>query len=145
MRLALYGILRPGGSHHHEVRSIPGDWETGTVRGWLHGVTWGPADGFEGITLAAEAPPVPVDILHADRLADHLARLDRFEGPGYDRLAIGTVHVAGELLEVDGYVVPTRRRDVCGPGTWTLEGFLADPARRDWVAAIRRGHDHPAG
>jgi len=106
MRLALYGILRPGGSHHHEVRSIPGDWETGTVRGWLHGVTWGPADGFEGITLAAEAPPVPVDILHADRLADHLARLDRFEGPGYRRITT-TAHltdgteVAVEIYEVD--------------------------------------------
>lgn len=111
-----------------------------TVPGWR--VAPVPGQVFPGLVPDADA----VARGHHVRVtATQLDVLDRFEGPGYDRLPIGTVHVAGELLEVDGYVVPTRRRDVCGPGTWTLEGFLADPARRDWVAAIRRGHDHPAG
>ena len=32
--MAFYGTLRPGESNHYEVRSIPGTWRTGTVRGW---------------------------------------------------------------------------------------------------------------
>lgn len=69
--------------------------------------------------------------------------LDRFEGPGYDRRSVGTVHVGGARVEVQAWVVPAPRRHVCEPGTWTLEGFRSDPARHAWVAAILRGHDHP--
>lgn len=106
MRLALYGILRPGGTHHHEVRSIPGDWTTGTVRGWTYQITWGPAEGYDGITLSDDGPPVDVDILDSDELGRHLARLDDFEGPGYRRvstsatLSDGTT-VAVEIFEAD--------------------------------------------
>ena len=106
MRLALYGTLRPGATHHHEVRSISGTWEAGTVRGWCHEITWGPADGFDGITLDPDAPPVAVDILHSDDLPRHLDRLDRFEGPGYRRVTTtarlpdGT-DVAVEIYEAD--------------------------------------------
>ena len=45
MRMAFYGTLRPGESNHYEVRSIPGTWRTGTVRGWTYDITWGPANG----------------------------------------------------------------------------------------------------
>lgn len=106
MRLAFYGILRPGGTHHFEVSSIPGTWTTGTVHGWTYQITWGPADGYDGITLAADAPAIAVDILESDALADHLDRLDRFEGPGYRRvttdarLADGST-VAVEIFEAD--------------------------------------------
>ena len=57
MRMAFYGTLRPGESNHYEVRSIPGTWRTGTVRGWTYDITWGPADGYPGMTLDAGAPP----------------------------------------------------------------------------------------
>lgn len=106
MRLAFYGILRPGGSHHFEVRSIPGTWTTGTVDGWIYQITWGPADGFDGITLDPDAPAVEVDILESDDLEGHLDRLDRFEGPGYRRvstqarLADGS-DVAVQIFEAD--------------------------------------------
>lgn len=103
MRLALYGILRPGGTHHHEVRSIAGTWHTGTVRGWCHQITWGPADGFDGITLDHSAPPVDVDILDADRLEQHIDRLDRFEGPGYRRVTTTATLDDGTQVEVDIY------------------------------------------
>lgn len=100
MRLALYGILRPGGSHHYEVRSIPGTWTTGTVRGWTYQITWGPADGYDGITLDAAAPTVEVDVLESDELDRHLDRLDRFEGPGYRRVTTDAELEDGSVVEV---------------------------------------------
>ena len=101
MRLALYGILRPGGSHHYEVRSIPGTWTTGTVRGWTYQITWGPAEGYDGITLSTDGPPVEVDILESDELDRHLARLDDFEGPGYRRVTAPASLADGSVVDVE--------------------------------------------
>ncbi len=103
MRLALYGILRPGGSHHHEVRSIPGSWVTGTVRGWTYQITWGPADGYDGITVSPDGPPVVVDILESDELERHLQRLDEFEGPGYRRTTVAATLTDGSVVDVEIY------------------------------------------
>lgn len=103
MRLALYGTLRPGGTHHHEVRSIDGAWTTGTVRGWRYQITWGPADGFDGITLDDSAPPVAVDILDSDQLDNHIDRVDRFEGPGYRRVTTTAMLDDGRQVDVEIY------------------------------------------
>ena len=86
--MAFYGTLARGGSNHYEVRSIPGEWHTATVRGWVYDITWGPADGYPGITLDAGAPPTDVDVLESDDLEKHLRRLDEFEGPGYRRVEV---------------------------------------------------------
>ena len=86
MRMAFYGTLRPGESHHYEVRSIPGTWRTGTVRGWTYNITWGPADGYPGMTLSTGAPATPVHVLESAELKQHLRRIDHFEGPGYRRV-----------------------------------------------------------
>lgn len=88
MRMAFYGTLRRGASNHYEVRSIPGDWHLATVRGWVYDITWGPADGYPGITLDADAPTTEVDVLESDELEKHLRRLDDFEGPGYRRIEV---------------------------------------------------------
>lgn len=103
MRLALYGILRPGGSHHHEVRSIPGSWTTGTVPGWTYQITWGPAEGYDGISLSPDGPPVAVDILESDELGGHLSRLDDFEGPGYRRTTVAATLTDGSVVDVEIY------------------------------------------
>ncbi|MEM8708476.1 MAG: gamma-glutamylcyclotransferase family protein [Actinomycetota bacterium] len=88
MRMAFYGTLRPGESHHYEVRNIAGTWRSGSVRGWAYDITWGPADGYPGMTLDAGAPETPVDVLESDQLEKHLRRLDDFEGPGYRRVEV---------------------------------------------------------
>ena len=88
MRMAFYGTLRPGQENHYEVRSIAGTWSTGFVNGWVYDITWGPADGYPGITLDAGAPPTEVSVLESDELEKHLRRLDDFEGPGYIRREI---------------------------------------------------------
>ena len=86
--MAFYGTLRPGGDNHYEVRSISGAWRPGTVRGWVYDITWGPADGYPGITLDPDAPPTGVDVLESEDLEKHLRRIDEFEGPGYRRIEV---------------------------------------------------------
>jgi len=86
MHIAFYGTLRPGGDHHYEVRSISGSWRSGTVRGWVYELSWGPADGYPGITLSDDAPATEVDVLMSTELDKHLRRIDDFEGPGYRRV-----------------------------------------------------------
>lgn len=111
--------------------TVPG-WRVAPVRGQV----------FPGLVPDEEA----VARGHHVRVtASQLDVLDRFEGPGYDRRPVGTVHVGGEMVEVQAWVVPPGRHHVCEPGTWTLEGFRADPGRDAWLAAIQRGHDHPTG
>jgi len=86
MLIALYGTLRPGEENHYVVRSIPGDWLHGTVRGWRYDITWGPADGYPGISLDSDGPEVAVTVLASDVLDRHLDAIDDFEGPGYRRV-----------------------------------------------------------
>ena len=66
--MAFYGTLRPGGEHHYEVRGIAGEWYEATVRGWVYDITWGPADGYPGITIDPNAPHTTVDVLESDDL-----------------------------------------------------------------------------
>ena len=86
MRLAVYGSLMRGGESHHEIRDLEGAWQRGTVRGWVYEITWGPAQGWEGLSLDATGPPVEVDVLESDALPRHLDRLDRSAGSGYRRV-----------------------------------------------------------
>ena len=95
MRMAFYGTLRPGESNHYEVRSIPGTWRTGTVRGWTYDITWGPADGYPGMTLDTGAPATPVHVLESAELEQHLRRIDDFEGPGYRRVEVEVTYDDG--------------------------------------------------
>ena len=95
MRMAFYGTLRPGQENHYEVRSIAGTWSTGFVNGWVYDITWGPADGYPGITLDAGAPATEVDVLDSDDLEKHLRRIDDFEGPGYRRVEVEVTYDDG--------------------------------------------------
>lgn len=88
MRLATYGTLGPGKPNHHHVSMIEGTWTFGTVRGFLHEEGWGAVHGFPGILLDQTGPVVAVDVLESDYLAEHLDRLDAFEGPGYQRVFV---------------------------------------------------------
>ena len=95
MRMAFYGTLRPGAENHYEVRNIAGTWRAGTVRGWKYDITWGPADGYPGITLDAGAPATEVDVLDSDDLEKNLRRIDDFEGPGYRRVEVEVTYDDG--------------------------------------------------
>lgn len=96
-RLATYGTLGPGRANHHEVAGIPGRWLRGTVLGHLVSDGWGAALGFPGIVLSDDGEPVTVDVLESSVLADHWARLDAFEGPGYRRVLTSVDSAEGRL------------------------------------------------
>lgn len=87
-RIAVYGTLRRGEANHHVVSGIPGDWVSGTVRGWTYEIGWGDAAGYPGLSLDDAGPVVDVDVLSSPDLGRHLERLDRFEGPGYRRVVV---------------------------------------------------------
>lgn len=105
-RLAVYGTLVPGGSNAEVLASVPGEWTTGTVVGTRHDDGW---HGYPGIVLDG-AGTVPVAVLTAATLGDHLDRLDAFEGPGYRR-------VVTEVLLDDGRRVEAWVYELAGPPT----------------------------
>jgi len=83
--LAFYGTIRPGEPNHWLVKDIPGEWVEGIVRGFVFEVTWSGYDGYPGLVLDNSGNRVPVSVLMSDEWTAHFARIDQFEGPGYER------------------------------------------------------------
>jgi len=96
-RLAVYGSLAPGRPNHHQLDGLAGAWSEGSVRGRLIQDGWGATLGYPAIVLDSAGPVVPVHIFESDDLPDHWARLDDFEGPGYDRVVTWVSTPTGEL------------------------------------------------
>ncbi len=95
-----------GGDAHHEVGGIGGEWQRGSVRGWAYEITWGPAEGWEGLTLDDSGPRVEVDVIESDVLDRRLDRLDRSQGAGYRRVSTAVLlddgsTEAAEIYETD--------------------------------------------
>jgi gamma-glutamylcyclotransferase (GGCT)/AIG2-like uncharacterized protein YtfP len=93
-RLATYGTLGPGRPNHRQVAMLRGRWTTGSVRGQLRDEGWGAAQGFPGLVLG-EGSEVHVDLLESDDLPQNWARLDAFEGQGYQRVVADISTAAG--------------------------------------------------
>lgn len=105
-RLAVYGTLAPGGSNAHVLAGLTGSWQAGSVHGMRFDDGW---HGYPGLVLGGEQR-VAVDVLHAPDLATHLARLDAFEGPGYER-TVTTVQL-DDGSEVAAWIYVLRERDI---------------------------------
>jgi gamma-glutamylcyclotransferase (GGCT)/AIG2-like uncharacterized protein YtfP len=84
--LFVYGTLKPGQSNAHELKGLDGRWRPGSIRGRLYASGRGPAAGYPGVVLDADAGLVTGMLLTSDDLPDHWARLDAFEGDGYIRV-----------------------------------------------------------
>ena len=87
-RLIVYGSLAPGEANHSHVSDISGTWWQGWVEGTLHQKGWGAGQGFPGLHWQSGAGRIPVHVLESEALQDHWERLDAFEGPGYQRIAV---------------------------------------------------------
>lgn len=98
-RLFVYGTLAPGHPNAHVLADVPGRWEPAVVKGRLLAEGWGSAIGYPGIVLDDAGEAVHGLVFSSDELAAHWARLDEFEGEGYERVP------ASAQLE-DGSVVP---------------------------------------
>ena len=86
--LAVYGTLAPGQPNHHVVAPLGGEWTDGLVEGDLLPVGWGAALGYPGFRPRARGAAVAVQVLTAPLLATAWPTLDRFEGPGYQRILV---------------------------------------------------------
>ncbi len=95
-RLAIYGTLAPGKVNHHQISALAGTWQRGTVRGKLFPSGWGAALGFPGLVLDPLGPIVEVDLFESAELPAHWARLDEFEGSGYERVVVTVSTEEGE-------------------------------------------------
>jgi gamma-glutamylcyclotransferase (GGCT)/AIG2-like uncharacterized protein YtfP len=106
--LAVYGTLAPGRPNHHVVAPLGGEWTDGLIEGDLLPVGWGAALGYPGFRPRVGGDAVAVQVLTAPSLATAWPTLDRFEGPGYQRILIpvfGTEIGGGEAGERRLYTV----------------------------------------
>jgi len=85
-RLFVYGTLAPGRPNEHVLADVPGRWEPATVTGTLLQEGWGAAVGYPGIVLDERGGEVKGFLFSSESLAEHWARLDEFEGEGYERV-----------------------------------------------------------
>ena len=103
-RLFVYGTLAPGRPNEHVLAEIPGMWEAATVRGKLLQEGWGASAGYPGIVLDETGDEVQGFLFSSAALAEHLPRLDAFEGSGYARVETSVQLVEG-LVDAFIYVL----------------------------------------
>jgi hypothetical protein len=90
-RLAVYGTLTPDGPNASELASLEGEWNEGSVQGVIE-----QRDGFLEFKWSTAAQVIAVKILSAGRLSERFVRLDRFEGPRYQRVLVPVI-IDGKL------------------------------------------------
>lgn len=101
-RLFVYGTLAPGRPNEHVLSGIPGRWEPATVVGTLLQEGWGAAVGYPGIVLDELGEEVEGLVFSSESLAEHWARIDAFEGEGYERVL--TAAKLEDGTAVDAYI-----------------------------------------
>lgn len=101
-RLFVYGTLAPGRPNEHVLANVPGEWEPATVTGTLLQEGWGAAAGYPGIVLDQQGGEVGGFLFSSQELAGHWARLDEFEGEGYERVVTRVKRTDGTV--VDAYI-----------------------------------------
>ena len=106
--LAVYGTLAPGRPNRHVVAALGGEWTDGLIEGDLIPLGWGAALGYPGFRPRVGGDAVKVQVLTAPSLATAWPALDRFEGPGYERILVpvfGTEPDPGQVGERRPYTV----------------------------------------
>lgn len=107
-RLVAYGTLAPGRPNHHQLHGLVGRWLRGHVRGRLVHAGWGASLGYPALVLDQDGPLVEVEVFESVGLPGQWARLDDFEGPGYQRV-VTTVQTAVGDVDASIYVLrPTQ-------------------------------------
>jgi gamma-glutamylcyclotransferase (GGCT)/AIG2-like uncharacterized protein YtfP len=112
-RLFVYGTLAPDRPNEHVLADVPGSWEQATVKGTLFQEGWGACLGYPVIVLNELGSEVHGFVFSSEELAPHWARLDEFEGDGYERvvtlvkLGDGTV-VKAHVYALKGNVEPNQ-------------------------------------
>lgn len=102
-RIFVYGTLAPGRPNAHILAGVAGTWEKGCVRGHLLEAGWGADQGYPGMVLDASAKPVEGFVLTSEQLSQEWARLDEFEGVGYQRVLAQVELETGSLVQAFVY------------------------------------------
>ncbi|HVR97564.1 MAG TPA: gamma-glutamylcyclotransferase family protein [Thermoanaerobaculia bacterium] len=105
-RLFVYGTLAPGRSNEHVLADVPGEWEPATVTGTLLPEGWGASVGYPGIVLDEHGGEIQGLLFSSESLEEYWARLDAFEGEGYERV-LTTVKLE-DGTAVDAYIYRLR-------------------------------------
>ena len=113
-RLFVYGTLALGRPNEHVLADVPGEWEPATVTGTLLQVGWGAAMGYPGIVLDEHGGEVKGFLFSSESLAEHWARLDEFEGEGYERVL--TTVTLKDGTAVDAYIYRLSGNDLPADG-----------------------------
>lgn len=108
-RLFVYGTLAPGRPNEHILAVIPGEWEPATVTGTLLQEGWGAAVGYPGIVLGEHGTEAEGFLFTTESLAEHWARLDEFEGEGYERVLTTVKLDDGTAVEAYIYTLSGKR------------------------------------
>ena len=58
---------------------------------------WGASVGYPALVLQADGPAIDVEVFESADLPDHWARLDDFEGDGYQRVVTTVRTPTGEM------------------------------------------------
>ena len=109
-RLATYGSLAPGRPNHHQLDGLEGRWLTGHVNGMLLDAGWGAGLGYPALILDPDGSAIKVDVFESVDLLAHWARLDAFEGPGYQRVVTAVRTSTGDV-EASIYVLVQARAE----------------------------------
>ncbi|MFZ8200137.1 gamma-glutamylcyclotransferase family protein [Alteromonas portus] len=107
-RLFIYGSLAPHCPNHHIVAHIDGQWQDGTVEGYLIQQGWGAAMGFPGIIISDPTKPkeaVKGMVLASSQLAKNWAMLDDFEGDQYERVIVPVKLDSGHIVNAYIYQI----------------------------------------
>lgn len=94
--LFVYGSLAPGRPNAHVLANLSGTWESATVRGELLERGWGAELGFPGLVLDEHGSDVAGLLFTSPQLSACWARLDEFEGEGYERVYAPVSLLTGE-------------------------------------------------
>jgi gamma-glutamylcyclotransferase (GGCT)/AIG2-like uncharacterized protein YtfP len=89
---------------------------------------------YPAMTTASVTSIVP-GLLYLDVDAESIVRLDRFEGPHYERLEIKIDCADGVSRQAATYVVPNERGHLLTTEPWTPESFLASGGLAQFIAS----------
>lgn len=106
-RLFVYGTLGPGRPNEHVLGDIGGTWELAIVNGRLRQAGWGAKMGYPGIDLDERGDEIEGFLFNSNKLANHWAALDEFEGEAYERVLTKVTLKDGS--KVDAYVYALKR------------------------------------
>ena len=104
-RLFVYGTLAPGRPNEHVLADVPGTWAPATVKGTLLQEGWGAVVGYPGIVLDELGGEVHGFIFSSEALSAHWARLDAFEGDGYERVVTSAELGDGTVVKAHIYAL----------------------------------------